>query len=118
MARSLKHRIVETYLPIAAGLLTLWLVFSLAHISLPLDKLLNFSGDPNRNTSNITRKQYRLALTKWNRQHITEYEATIEHSPRDWSKVKLVVHVEKPEEAEPESQGHSVVDVQYLEKGG
>jgi len=85
MARLFTHRTVTKSITVVAVLLSVLLALCL----LP--------GAPavverNRNTSNISREQYRAALAKWNALHVTDYEATVQvNEGGNW---KVVVHVD------------------------
>lgn len=91
MTRLFTNRPVAISIAIAAILLSSFIVFWLVRGSQSLTES-NISREQYRNASNISREQYDTALAKWNNLHVTDYEATVQHS--NWGKWKIVVHVD------------------------
>jgi len=85
MTRLFTNRMVATSLTLVAVLLS-------ALLALWLLRRGPAVVARDRNTSNISRDQYRAARAKWNALHVTDYEATVQVTERGtW---KIGVHVD------------------------
>jgi len=106
MARLFANRTIVVVIIVAAILLGSLIAFGLTR------------EDPYRNKLNINRDEYRAALARWDNRHVTDYEATIQHT--DWGRWHIVVHIDAAygEKFNPDvraSYAHRVVDFKGLD---